>query len=115
MRAANGNGTSDFSNEVSVVVPPNAPIILDAKSDKAGTVRVEWTDESAIEEDFEIERQIAGAPYTVVANVAAGVTAYTDSAAAGNGSVNYRIRAFDKAVGYSGYSGYAAVSTGSSR
>ena len=76
VRASNGGGKSDWTNEASVVVPeqPSAPPApSDLHSIAAGTnsVGIQWTDNSDDENSFELQRKNAAGNFQHVTSIAA--------------------------------------------
>ena len=111
--ATNAAGDAVPSNVASATVPlaaPAAPGGLTASAASATHVDLAWTDNSADEADFQIERRAGGGEWQQVALAAADATAYADTAAAGGTAYSYRVRATN-AGGVSGYSNVADVTT----
>lgn len=108
VRAGNGNGTSKYSNEAAVLTPPNAPSNLTAATE-AGKVSLSWTDNSAVEDGFQIERQAGGELFSLIATVPPNTTQFTDTTVASATTYTYRVRAFAAAVGYSDYTTSAPI------
>ncbi len=89
--AVNAGGASAPSGEVTAHMPPAPPSGLDARQVSATQIALAWTDASALEASFRIERGLAGSglfPDTAV--VGSGVTAYTDTVPAGP-TYEYRV------------------------
>ena len=81
---------------------PAAPTNPTAANALTG-VALGWTDNSANETGFEIDRSAAGAgSWSTIHTTAAGVTSYTDTTAVNGTSYDYRVRAVN-AVGGSAY------------
>jgi titin len=74
-----------------------------------GGIEVTWTDASAFEDGYEVERASATEAFHVVARLAAGTTSYHD-AVASDASYVYRVRA-TRDGGGSGYSAHARLPT----
>lgn len=115
VRAIGFTSNSGYSNPItattSIADSPAAPSNLAATS-SAGAVRLSWTDNSADESQFAIER-CAGAgctAFTQVSAVGTNVTTYLDTAVVGGQSYSYRVRAA-KSSTYSSYSNVASVTT----
>ncbi|HEY4596789.1 MAG TPA: BACON domain-containing carbohydrate-binding protein, partial [Thermoanaerobaculia bacterium] len=94
------------------VAPPAAPSNLTASVLSSTQVQLSWTDNSANETGFTIERLDGGgnSGYVVVATVGANVTAYTNAGLTGGTSYSFRVRATN-AAGASAYSNVASVTT----
>jgi Fibronectin type III domain len=111
--AFNGIGTSAYSNEASgMVTAPNAPSALAAASATNSTINLTWTDNSANEQGFNIERApdaggVAGT-YTQIASVAANVTTFSNTGVQINVRYWYRVTAYN-GVGSSAYSNEASA------
>ena len=96
--AYNTAGLSLASNTASATTPPEPPTppaALTATAVSAGQVNLAWTDTSANETGFTIERADgAGAgmgAFGQIATVAAGVQAYSDTTAAASTTYTYRV------------------------
>ena len=87
----------------SCTAPPAAPTGLVATATAAQTIDLTWTDNSAVEDGYEIQRGLDGFSYGPVATVPANATTYRDAGLA-NGRYYYVVRA-RKSGGFSGYSG----------
>lgn len=117
VKAFNANGESGYSNtaDAGIVQPPleftpNPPSNLTASF--SGTqVSLSWTDNSAAEAGFRIERRVgtAGA-YSALASVGANTTSYVDGTVAPGNSYSYRLLAFNF-NGDSAFSNEASVNT----
>ena len=76
-----------------------------------GQLTVTWTDDSANEIGFSLERSAGTTgPFAEISTVGTGVTTYTDSSVADATTYCYRVRAFNDA-GYSAYSNVACGAT----
>ena len=110
--AANGSGSSAFSNEAFVSVPPTPAVPAPPSGLLAalvsGTVRLNWTDNSSDETGFIVERSVNGGAYAVLATVAAGVVTMTDSTVSAGSTCAYRVCSVN-AVGASAPSAAASV------
>jgi rhamnogalacturonan endolyase len=72
---------------------PAAPTMLGATAISASRIDLTWTDNSTNETDFKIERSTDAVNFTQAAQVAANVTAHSDSGAGPNTTNYYRVRA----------------------
>lgn len=91
---ADGN-TSEYSNAALVQTTPLSPSGLHALIVAGPAVDLAWHDNATDETGFRIERRTAGDPdFAFLANVAANVTNYHDTAALATGTAySYRVRA----------------------
>jgi hypothetical protein len=86
-----------------------APGTLTATRVDRATVQLTWTDKSATEDGYQIQRATAeGGPYSIVADLAPGAVAYRDSGLSPS-AYWYRVQA-KKDGGFSDFSNLAAVS-----
>jgi N-acetylmuramoyl-L-alanine amidase len=94
------------------VTAPSAPSGLAATALSSSQIRLTWTDNSGIEDNYRIERATAaGGPWTQIASTGANVTTFTNSSLTGGTTYYYRVRAFDTHLGNSAYSGTANATT----
>lgn len=84
-------------------VIPTAPTNLTAVLTGAGTIVLEWTDNSANETSFEIERMVEGASFASFVSRNANATTHEDDNIAVSTTYTYRVRAVN-GVGPSGWS-----------
>ena len=113
VRAANGSGSSDPSNVVSVRtvdVAPRAPLNVLVEAVSSGEVRVRWTDNSANEDGFRIERSTDGANYTQVGTVGRDVLLFVDPTTVPLTGYYYRVSAYN-GIGASSYTVATRVTT----
>ncbi len=90
--------------------PPAAPSNLSAESAPLA-ITLRWSDNSANESGFKIERASAGGAFAQIAMVGAGVRSFNDSPLTPLASYTYRVRAFNGA-GDSGYSNEVSARAG---
>jgi fibronectin type 3 domain-containing protein len=96
LRGFNVGGFSAYSNETSVTTILNAPGTLTAQALSSSQVLVTWTDQSATESGFRIERSpVTDTNYTEVATVGANATSFTDSGLNEATTYWYRVRAYN--------------------
>jgi hypothetical protein len=70
------------------------------------TIALNWTDNSAGESGFKIERSVNGRGFSQIATVGANVTSFSQSGLRRGRTYSYRVRAYNG----SGYSAYSNVS-----
>jgi hypothetical protein len=110
-------GNSAYSNEANATTQaslPLAPGSLTATAAGTSQINLLWTDNSANEDSFAIERgAVTGGPFTKIAAVAANITNYSNIGLTANTQYFYRVNAFNVA-GNSAYSNEANATTQSS-
>jgi hypothetical protein len=113
VRAYYGSYYSDYSNEVNVTTstslpPPSGLVAVPLSSTQ---INLAWTDNSSDETYFYIERKTGeNGTYSVIANVGANVTTYTNSGLVQNTEYYYRVRTYGPS-GYSPYSNEVSATT----
>src|SRR5436190_22411230 len=96
VRASNTGGFSAYSNERSAITTLNSPNALTAIAVSSSQISLTWTDNSAAETGFKIERSpVDDLHFTQVATVGANVGAFTDSGLAEGTKYYYRVRAYN--------------------
>src|SRR5262249_6768402 len=90
---------------------PAAPTNLSASAASSSAINLSWSDSSADEDGFKVERLVGGT-WTQVAVVGANVTSWQDTGLAAGTSYSYRVRAYS-AGGESAYSNTASATTDS--
>ncbi len=113
--ATNGVGDSAYATSSAVTTPaaptvPNAPESVVASAISTTQVDVTWTDMSSDETGFRIERKIGSGSWTLLTNVNANVTRYSDATALAATQYTYRVRS-SNAVGSSAFTTSSAVTT----
>ncbi len=110
--AFNATGPSPFSNVATVITagPPAAPTLLTAVLQAGPQVLLNWTDNSATETSFVVERAVNGGAFATLVTLGANVTTYTDATVALDNTYDYRVYAFN-GFGNSGFSNVASVVT----
>jgi beta-lactamase superfamily II metal-dependent hydrolase len=114
--AFNDGGSSSYSNTASATTqspapqPPAAPSGLGAAAITTSRIDLQWTDNSANESGFRVERRSGGGSFSQVASLAANVTSYQDTGLASATTYEYRVLAYN-ADGSSAYSNTASATT----
>jgi hypothetical protein len=106
--AFNQYGDAPASN-TSCTAFPAAPTNLVAKSVDGQTIDLTWTDNSAFEDGYEVQR-CCQAGWIVVASLPANTASYRDAGLIANTQYYYLVRA-KKDQGFSAYSNYASAIT----
>lgn len=92
VRAGHATGVSAFSNEVNTLI---APSNLVGKSTAVNTVQLTWTDNSAFETGFRIERALStSTEFEWIGSVPTNVTTYDDNTVQAATTYKYRIAAY---------------------
>ena len=114
VRAMNNEGNSAYSNEVYTITPiplPSAISDLTALGVSASQINLTWTDTSAYEWGYRIERKTdLNGSYAEIKLTAANVTTYQDTGLAPDTWYYYRVRAVNS-VGDSSNSNVATATT----
>jgi Concanavalin A-like lectin/glucanases superfamily/Bacterial Ig-like domain (group 1)/IPT/TIG domain/Fibronectin type III domain len=100
--ALSGTVVSAPSNVAAVTTPPSAlspPTGLSATGVTTTRVDLTWTDTSASETGFRIERSSGGGPYLVLGSVPMDATSFPDTSGAPSTAYSYRVRAVDASGG----------------
>lgn len=91
-----------------LLAAPAAPAGLVATPVSSGQIDLAWTDNSAEEFGFQVERALAaGGPWTNLANIMANTTFHSDTEVVAGTTYFYRVRAFNSG----GSSAYTAVAS----
>ncbi len=111
VRAYNTADASAYTPEVTATLMLNAPSGLGASAVSETRIDLTWTDNSAIETAYLVERKTGtSGTWAEIATLGANVTSYADTGLAAPGTYVYRVRAANPA-GYSGYSNEASATT----
>ncbi len=111
LQGVNAGGRSAYSNEQSVTTVLISPGTLTAQALSSSQVLLNWTDRSATETGFRIERSpVTNTNYTEIATVGANTTSFTDSGLSEATKYWYRVRAYN-ADTTSAYSNEKAATT----
>jgi hypothetical protein len=89
---------------------PTAPSAATATATAYNSVTVRWSDNSANETGFKLERSGNGVDYAEIATLGAGATSMVDNGVIASSNYYYRVRAYNSA-GNSAYSNVATVTT----
>lgn len=114
LRGCNGGGCSPLTGTIAVTTPdapPSAPEGLSASAAGADRIHLVWTDRSANETHFELQRREATGEWSAAATVGPGTSAFQDTGLATGTLFAYRIRACG-AAGCSQWEGPASATTG---
>lgn len=116
VRATNSAGDSAYTSVASGTTnappaPPSAPSGLAATANSTAQITVTWTDTSATETGFTLERSPNGSTgWTLIASLAANVTTYIDTGLSASTTYHYRVRASNLG-GDSAYSATTSATT----
>jgi len=113
VRAENAIGNSNFATSNAVTTPdvaPTAPTNLQAAVVSSNQVDLTWNDNSNNETGFRIERKVGNGSFSLLANVNADATSYSDNTASPNTTYTYQVRA-ENAIGNSSFATSNAVTT----
>jgi titin len=102
------NQWGDSPSNVDCTSRPNAPLDVKAVSNDANSVDVTWTDNSAFEEHYVVERALDDYVFSIVATLDANTSTYHDNVSASDVRYWYRVRA-TSSEGKSYYSNYAGA------
>ena len=105
-----GPAESARSNPAPTPTAPAAPSNLAASLNGQNQVALAWSDNSANETAFRLERRAAGGTFATLADLPANATTYTDASVAPGTTYEYRVRALN-GVGASDPSNTATQST----
>jgi len=113
VRATGPLGDSGYSGQASTTTapaPPPSPSGLIATISSPTAITLTWTDNSANETGFKVERKVDSGAFTFIGQVPADSTSFPDPGLAGDSLYIYRIRATNPA-GDSAYSSTASTVT----
>lgn len=97
-------------SQQAVAAVPSAPSGLAAAAVSDSAVALTWTDTSADESGFHLERAVDGVNFTQIASLPANSNSYTNTALQADTLYSYRVRAWNS-TGNSGYSQVAIAAT----
>ncbi len=111
VRAFNAFGNSGYSNESNATTYLSAPSDLSASPVSIDQINLSWTDNSAVESGFRIERKLgSGGTYSEIATVGEDVTTYSNTDVEASPTYYYRVYAYGGS-GNSEYSNEAHATT----
>ncbi|MFA4907489.1 MAG: FISUMP domain-containing protein, partial [archaeon] len=110
VRAYTSQNNSIYSNEKSITIVIPAPSDLDATALDDQSVHLTWTDNSAFETGFRIERKEEGGNYSQITEIGANVTSFNDSGLTYGRDYYYQVRAYTS-LNNSAYSNEKSVTT----
>lgn len=105
-----GTNTSASASLTVQLAPPGAPSGLTAVSSLSTRVTLNWTDNSANETSFRIERSQNGVNFTEISSVGANATSFTDTTVQPGTRYHYRVRTANGSI-FSTFSNVAEVTT----
>jgi titin len=101
------NTYGDAASNVDCTTPPAAPSQLEASSTDDQSISLKWTDNSAAEDGFEVQRAGDDFAWGAIATVPANATVYVDRGVTTNSHYWYQVRA-TKDGGFSQSSNWAS-------
>ena len=107
---AGSSATATIVDDDVVLTAPADPSNLAAVAVSATQINLTWSDNSANEDGFRIERSIDGTNFTVLATVGADTASYSDLTVAASTTYQYRVQAHNTA-GLSTFSDIASATT----
>jgi len=109
--AFNGGGDSPPSN-TDCTTPPAAPAGFTATGVDGPTIDLAWTDNTAVEDGYEMQRSTDGVTFSHLSDLSANNTSSHDGSVTSNTTYWYRVRA-KKDGGFSDFSNIASGTAGS--
>jgi hypothetical protein len=113
VRAYNAYGNSGYSNSATATTfsPPVAPSALDATASSSFQINLAWTDGSATEDGFRVERSPNGtSSWSEIGTTGRDVSSFSDVGLSAGTTYHYRVRAYN-AYGTSAYSNVDSATT----
>jgi subtilase family protein/fibronectin type III domain protein len=112
VRAYDGPNNSAYTNVASASTSggPGAPTNLAATGTSPSKINLTWTDNSATENGFKIERSTDGVTFLQIATTLANVTSYQNTNLPSSTSFTYRVRSYEGSNN-SAYSNTASATT----
>ncbi|MCB0323106.1 MAG: fibronectin type III domain-containing protein [Bdellovibrionales bacterium] len=115
VRAHNGAGNSQYTNQASAQTPqlvsiPSAPSNLSANAVAHDAIQLTWRDTSDNESGFKIEQKTGSGSFSQIATVGANTTSYRRTGLSAGTTYTFRVRSHNSA-GNSSYSNGADATT----
>jgi hypothetical protein len=96
--------------KISWAVTVNAPSNLTGTVVSSNQINLSWKDNSTNETGFNVERStVSSGPYSVIADLGANVTTYSDKGLTQNTTYYYRVQAYNTSTSGTVYSSYTSV------
>ncbi|MHB8784442.1 MAG: fibronectin type III domain-containing protein, partial [Desulfobacteria bacterium] len=113
IKAHNSLGDSGYSNESTATTLLGTPTNATAVAASPTLVNISWTDNSAFETGYRVERKVGtGGAYIVIATLPADSSSYADNSVSAGTYYSYRIQAVDNVTPtISAYSNETSVTT----
>jgi hypothetical protein len=87
------NAYGESASDVDCTAPPRTPSNIAATSANAQSIDVSWSDESNVEDGYEVQRRATDGAWQVVATLPSNTGTFHDATVAANISYQYRLRA----------------------
>ena len=112
VQAISNTGNSGFSNIASATTTLAAPSSLNATTASTSQINLSWTNNSATEAGFNIDRSTDGIHFTQIATVGSTTTTFSNTGLVDGTKYYYEVQAFNTVAGDSAFSNTAnAVTT----
>jgi hypothetical protein len=92
VRAKSKNAETSFSDKVTVKLDLPTPVLQSSLVNDS-KIKLSWTDNSALESGFVLERSVSGQSFVTIAEPGKNVQSYTDTLVVVNQNYTYRIKA----------------------
>ncbi|HEX8914992.1 MAG TPA: fibronectin type III domain-containing protein [Humisphaera sp.] len=110
VRAYTAGASGDPTSSVTVATPLGAPSGLSVTPVSTSRIDLAWTDNSAVESNFKVERSTDNTVWTTVATLVANTASYSDTTVAAGTTYYYRVKATKSGLS-STYATASAVTT----
>ena len=104
-------GDSAFSNVASATTTLAAPTSLSATTASTSQINLAWTNNSATDAGFNIDRSTDGVTFAQIATVSGSTTAFSNTGLIDGTTYYYEVQAFNTAAGDSSFSNVASATT----
>lgn len=104
VRATDTSANSNFIYSDAEQIPLADPSDCTIDLITFNQANISWTDNSAVEDNYKIERKVNGGSWVPLATLAAGTTSYTDSPLTEMFTYAYRVKVVKSGIADSGYS-----------